>query len=109
MHEISLLFSHYLIKSRNNKVVYLGQNVPYADLMSVYQRHTPQFILTVFTTNPTSDNAEDYIERLSNDFPESTILISGYQVVGHDLRVPDNVIILNKIQDLMDFVEERNG
>lgn len=108
MHEISLLFSHYLIKSRNNKVIYLGQNVPYDDLNSVYETHRPEFVLTVFTTSPSGDKAMSYIQKLSNDFKESQVLISGNQVVGQDYHVPENVTIFNKIQDLIEFVEEQN-
>ncbi len=108
MHEISLLFSQYLIKSRNSKVIYLGQNVPYEDLRSVYDVHKPEFLLTVFTTNPITEKVTEYIKRLSEDFKESRILVSGHQVVGQDLHVPANVTILNKIQDLIDFAEEQN-
>jgi hypothetical protein len=108
MHEISLLFSSYIIQSRNNKVIYLGQNVPYADLESVYKLHKPEIILTVLTTYPATNDAEEYIGKLSKDFPKSIILVSGYQIVGQDLKFPENVVVLNKLQDLINFVEEHN-
>lgn len=106
LHEISLLFSYYIIKSRNNKVVYLGQNVPYRDLSAVYDIHKPQVIVTVFTKTPNGQQAAEYVERLAADFPDSDILLSGQQVVGQDLPCPENVHVLNKLQDLIDIVEE---
>ena len=105
LHEMSLLFSSYLIKSRNNKVIYIGQNVPYSDLVSIYKDHNPDFLLTVMTTNPPTSEAQQYIYKLSQSFENSKILISGHQVVGQDLEIPENVILLNKLQDLIDFCD----
>lgn len=108
MHEISILFSHYIIKARNNKVVYLGQNVPFDDLEQVYELHHPRYILTVITSSPSKDFAQGYIDRLAAKFPHATLLVSGQQVVGQYLRLPANAIVLNKLQDLIEFVVERS-
>ena len=35
LHEIGLLFAHYLLKRFGYNVVYLGQNVPFNDLVAV--------------------------------------------------------------------------
>lgn len=105
LHEMSLLFSSYLIKSRNNKVIYIGQNVPHIDLVNIYKDHNPDFLLTVMTTNPPTNEAQAYIYKLSEAFNNSKILISGYQVVGQDLEIPENVVLLNKLQDLIDFCD----
>ncbi len=108
LHEISLLFSSYLIKARDNKVIYLGQNVPFNDMKSVSENHTPQFILTVFTSHPSGNKAQEYIYKLSSTFPQQKILLSGHQVVGQDMDCPSNVQILNKLQDLIDFIDDIN-
>lgn len=105
LHEMSLLFSSYLIKSRNNKVIYIGQNVPHSDLVNIYKDHNPDFLLTVMTTNPPTNEAQAYIYKLSETFKNSKILISGHQVVGQDLEIPENVVLLNKLQDLIDFCD----
>jgi hypothetical protein len=104
-HEISLLFSSYIVKSRNNKVIYLGANVPHGDLQSIYDLHSPEFILSVFTTVPSRVDAQEYIYTLSSTFPDSIILLSGQQVVGQDMDCPHNVIILSKLEDLIEFVD----
>ena len=107
LHEITLLFSSYLIKSRNNKVIYLGQNVPHEDLVNIYLDHNPDFILTVLTSNPTQDQIQAHIYKLSESFKNSTILVSGHQVVGQGLDFPDNVFLLNKLQDLIDLIDSQ--
>lgn len=109
LHEMSLLFSAYIIKSRNNKVIYIGQNVPHQDLINIYKDHNPDFLLTVMTTNPPTNKAQSYIYMLSEAFENSKVLISGHQVVGQDMDTPNNVILLNKLQDLIDFCDHNSN
>lgn len=109
LHEMSLLFSAYIIKSRNNKVIYIGQNVPHQDLVNIYKDHNPDFLLTVMTTNPPSNKAQSYIYKLSEAFENSKILISGHQIVGQDMDTPNNVILLNKLQDLIEFCDHNSN
>ena len=105
LHEMSLLFSAYILKSRNNKVIYIGQNVPHNDLLNIYKDHNPDHLLTVMTTSPPTSEAQAYIYKLSESFKNSKILISGHSVVGEDMDLPNNVILLNKLQDLIEFSE----
>ncbi|WKN30588.1 MerR family transcriptional regulator [Porifericola rhodea] len=105
LHEITLLFLCYLIKARHNKVIYLGQNLPFEDLVSVNNVHRPDFILTIFTTSPSSDQVEDYMDKLSKTFKDTQILLSGYQVIGQNLKTPDNIKIFARIDHIVQFVE----
>jgi len=107
LHEIGLLFSAYIIKSRNNKVIYIGQNVPHADLASMYKDHNPDCILTVMTTFPAIEDVQAFINELSYSFPKTQILMSGHQVVGQEIDFPRNVTLLSKFQNLIDFTEEK--
>ncbi len=107
LHELSLLFASYLIKSRKNKVVYLGQSLPFRDLKSVYDIHQPDYLLTVATTTPNQNSIQNYIDKLSNTFPHSTILLSGYQVIGQDVKTPKNVEIYNSVENLISFLDKK--
>lgn len=79
MHELGLLFYHFLIRKAGYRTYYLGQNVPHEDLISVYKVHQPDFMLTSITSTPPVP-IEKYLERLANEFGETKILASGYQV-----------------------------
>lgn len=107
LHELSLLFSCYLIKSRKNKVIYLGQSLPFADLESVYKLHQPEYILTVITTTPNQRNIQDYVNKLAASFPLSTILLSGYQVIGQDLQLSANVHVFTRTDSLIDLLDKK--
>jgi MerR family transcriptional regulator, light-induced transcriptional regulator len=105
-HEISILFAAYLIKLKGHKVVYLGQSTPDDDLNSVYNLIQPEFLLTVITTSPSSENVQEYIDALSQRFSRSEIIVSGYQIVGQDIHFPKNVKSLNYIRQVKEYLEE---
>ncbi|MDI1321575.1 MAG: MerR family transcriptional regulator [Algoriphagus sp.] len=106
LHETSILFASYLIKNKGHKVIYLGQSTPYDDLLSVYNLHQPEYLLTVITTSPSSEYVQEYLNSLSKRFPNAQILVTGYQVIGQDLVFPSNVRLLNYIRDIKEFLEE---
>ncbi|HHP7241685.1 MAG TPA: MerR family transcriptional regulator [Cyclobacteriaceae bacterium] len=106
LHELSLLFANYIIKSRQNHAYYLGQSLPLKDLEEVYKIHKPDFLLTIITTSPGQDYIQTYLNNLAEQFPQSKILLSGYQVVGQDLQLPENMTIFNRIDELIQFVED---
>ncbi len=106
LHEISLLFASYLIKSKGNKVVYLGQNTPNEDLIAVYKIHQPDFMLTVITTSPPSEHAQEYLNTLAERFSQTQILVTGYQVIGQDFVMPPNVKLMNYIRDIKELLDE---
>ena len=108
LHELSLLFSSYIIKSRKNKVIYIGQNTPYNDVIKIYNQLKPDFLLTVLTTYPQPCEIQPYLDKLSQTFHNSEILITGRQILGHDLAFGKNMHILSKLEDLVEFVDEHN-
>ncbi|TFV95754.1 MerR family transcriptional regulator [Algoriphagus kandeliae] len=106
LHEIAILFATYLIKSKGHKVIYLGQSTPNDDLLAVYKLHQPEYLMTVVTTSPSAEYVQEYINALAERFKDAKILISGYQVIGQDLKLPSNVEQLNYIRDVKDLLEE---
>ena len=106
MHEISLLFANYIIRSRQNKVIYLGQSLPFAELGFAHGMHKPDYIFTVITSVPGQNEIQRYVYKLAKEFPDSKILMTGYQVVGQDIDCPDNVEIITQIKYLMDIASE---
>jgi DNA-binding transcriptional MerR regulator len=106
LHEISILFASYLIKSKGHKVIYLGQSTPNDDLLSVFKLHQPEYLLTVITTSPSSEYVQEYVNALSDRFSSCQILVTGYQVIGQDLVFPKNVRQMNYIRDIKELLEE---
>ena len=76
-HEIGLLFYCFLVKKYNIRPIYLGQSVPYQDLLHVVKAHNPKYLITSIVTTLNQDIFHDYFNKLSQDFPKQTILVSG--------------------------------
>ncbi len=106
LHEISLLFTSYLIKAQGHRVVYLGQSTPSADLHSVYQLHRPDYLVTVLTSHPPAQHAQEYLETLAGRFAAAQILVSGYQVIGQGLSLPSNVKQMNHLTEIKKILAE---
>lgn len=106
LHELNLLFASYLIKARQNKVIYLGQSMPFNDLEMAQQVYKPDYMLTVLTSRPPDMSAAQYIKNLSEKFSDTEILVSGSQVIGEDLDLPDNVTTILNLNHLIEFSEE---
>jgi DNA-binding transcriptional MerR regulator len=102
-HEIGLLFANYILRARNNKVVYLGQSLPFADLNHVVDYHKPDYIYTAITSTPGQDEVENYLNKLADNFSEYAILVTGYQVIGQGLDLRKNVRVVPSINYLMEI------
>ena len=108
LHELSLLFANYLIRSKGNRVVYLGQNMPFMDLQTVYNTYQPDYLVTIITSRGKQMSPEEYLQLLSETFPDSEILVSGSQVIGQDLDLPENITQIANPNHLISFIEEHN-
>ncbi|MGD1842021.1 MAG: MerR family transcriptional regulator [Thermonemataceae bacterium] len=105
-HELSLLFANYLIRKRNHQVIYLGQTLPLEDLKQAYRIHKPDTLLCVITSTPSYEQVQKYLFDLGDEFPEATLLTTGGQLIGQGFDMPENMYLLNKIEDLIDYIEE---
>ena len=103
-HEIGLLFANYIIRARSSRVIYLGQSLPFDDLVYICKARQPDYILSVFTSVPANHEVQPFVDRMANAFPNSKLLLTGYQVVGQDIDVPENAMIINQITDLIRIV-----
>lgn len=106
LHEISLLFAAYLIKLKGHKVFYLGQSTPRADLELVYKMHKPDYLMTVITTSPGSEQVQEYVDDLCHKYEQAQIILSGYQILGQDLKFPQNAKVMNYIRNIKEYLDE---
>ena len=99
------ILANYLVKSRNHKVIYLGQNLPFQDICEVYKVYQPEYMMTIATSNPNQDTIQAYINQIGQKFSETTVFLSGYQIVGQDLNMPKNAVLIHKIEDLVEQLD----
>jgi DNA-binding transcriptional MerR regulator len=100
LHEIGLLFHHYITRSKGFKTFYLGQSVPHEDLKTIYKIHQPDVLITSLVSFPSAKQFEEYINTLSRDFSESMIFASGLMLRNTAFRIPKNVKPFYKATEL---------
>ncbi|MGH1433419.1 MAG: MerR family transcriptional regulator [Lewinella sp.] len=104
--ELSLLFMHYLLKSRGRHVLYLGQDISLSDLVDANRIQKPSFIFTMITETFAKEPVQNYVDRLAETFPDTKILLSGYQVVAQQVEAPDHVIVLKSLDQMLQFIDQ---
>lgn len=104
-HEIPLLFANFILRARHNKVIYLGQSMPFSELQFICQHHKPDCLFTVITSTPGQDEIQQYVNKLGDTFPDVKILLTGYQVIAQGLDLPKNAEVVNNVRQLMEFAE----
>jgi DNA-binding transcriptional MerR regulator len=105
-HEIGLLFALYLIKEAGHEVLYLGQSVPYSDVLATGSARDFDYILVSSTVPQAEFDFISYLKDLGGAFPDKKILYAaGYLNNGPDY-FGKNYYHLKKVSDLQDYLKK---
>jgi MerR family transcriptional regulator, light-induced transcriptional regulator len=102
LHEIGLMFYHFLLKKYGHKVLYLGQSVPFEDLDSVFKIRPVDCMITSFSSNINRIDINHYLLKLSKTFKDKQIYFSTFNYGGMISRFPKN---LTRVQNATQFVD----
>jgi DNA-binding transcriptional MerR regulator len=105
LHEIGLLFYHFICKQAGVRTFYLGQTVPYNSLKSVFEEHNPQIIISSFTSQPSAYAIQNYVNKMAADFSSAKIFLSGMALAKTKIEVPSNVTLFDKVLILKDLIK----
>ncbi len=105
LHEIGLLTYYYIAKKHGVKVYYLGQNVPFNDLLSVGHTVEPDMLAVYFVAAISKEEIENYLKELVNNFPKQHILISGMQTTGIKSDLPDYIKLIGSANEFKQFIK----
>jgi len=103
LHEIGLLFANYVFRARKHSVVYLGQSLPYEELLLAYEIHQPDYIFSVFTSEPNVELIDTYLAQMAKDLTNAQVLLTGYQILQPERQIPSNIQIIPDFQGLIEL------
>jgi MerR family transcriptional regulator, light-induced transcriptional regulator len=106
LHEIALLFYHYLARKYGYRTFYLGQSVPHDDLKVVYTIHKPHILITSLTSNPAPSALNHYLQKLSDDFSGSRVFASGALLRKTSFHYPANLKVFESAVELRDMLKK---
>lgn len=100
LHETGLLFANFLIRHAGRRVIYLGANVPFETLADAVNNTRPTSLLFFLVRRNDKENDQKLLSRLSKQFADKQIYVACEPSRAENLKVPKNVIILHKVDDL---------
>lgn len=105
LHEMPLLMAYYLLKSMNIKVIYLGQNVPFAELLETYNYCSATILLCFITSDVRGGKLnQEFLEEYSSNFNKARLYISGSEELLSKVKIPNNVNKLSGIADVSSII-----
>jgi DNA-binding transcriptional MerR regulator len=103
-HEITLLFAQFLLKESGHDVIYLGQSVPYADVLTTGAAREFDYILVSSTTTQAEFDFMLFLKDLEGAFPDKKILYFS-EFLGEPVSgLSPNHIRFRSLRDLTDFI-----
>jgi DNA-binding transcriptional MerR regulator len=103
LHELGLLFYNYLLRKLGYHVIYLGQSVPYKDLLEVAALRKCKWLFTFFVASDNNYSIQTYLNTLSSDFKKQKIFVSGNQIITNNLTLPENIVKITHISDFINL------
>lgn len=105
-HELGLLFALYLLKEAGHEVVYLGQSVPFSDVLATGASKQFDHILVSCTTSHPEFDFLLYLKDLGGAFPDKQILYFTQFLEKEPNKLGDNFVHLSHIRDFENFLDK---
>lgn len=105
LHEIPLLAANYFFRKHHNTTVYLGVNIDYETLRYYLDRKPADYIYTHIITHFDDEELDHYLCKLSREYPQKKIIVSGPAVCCIK-KLPPNISILHTIEEMLNFARE---
>lgn len=104
--ELSLLFMHYLLRTRGCATLYLGQDISISDLRDAQPLFKPDYLFTIISETFVAHSVSQYIHNILDHIPEPTLLVTGYQVAVQDIKPHARLHCLRSLGDTLALVEQ---
>ncbi len=99
-HETGLLFSHYIIRQAGNKVIYLGNNLPFDTLQSAVEEINPDHLFFFLVHHDRMEDSQDYLNKLKKNFSKKQIHLSGNEKLISQLKTGNKIHWIKSVEDL---------
>ena len=104
-HEMSLLFYHFLLRSKGIPTFYLGQSLPYESLVECIEKLKPNYILSSWLTAVDENLVVSYFKKLKSDYPNLDVFAGGPQIKANSTALKKYIIEVNDLASIMKHLE----
>ncbi|MCS6916238.1 MAG: MerR family transcriptional regulator [Chitinophagales bacterium] len=107
LHELGLLYLDYKLRSRQFQTLYLGQNVPLADLKEAVDVFRPAFGFSILTSRPTERRLQHYLNQLAEVFASARLYLGGYKLMrARQIELAENQRIFRSREELKHLLNQ---
>lgn len=110
IHELGLLYVNYLLRTRGERTIFLGQSVPADDLKQLAAvRNGHLVMVTILIVDPPAAEIPDYLKNLRATLPDNRIsfLVTGAQLAKiKEMHVPPGMRTFPSVRDLVKAIDE---
>ncbi len=103
-HELGLLFMYYLLKNRGINVIYLGCNVPLADVAFVVKVKKPDYLYCHITRPGSNFNFDRFVQQFTKQIPDTPTIISGRLAQQYEKKTQAPILFMKSFGEVTDFI-----
>ena len=103
-HEIGLLFMYYLLKTKGINVIYLGCNVPLADVGYVVKIKNPDYLYCHITRPATNFNFDKFLANITKNLAETPCIISGQLTQNYEKKIHPPIVFKRNFNEVSEFI-----
>ena len=104
LHELALLFMNYALRVRGHHTLYLGQNLPTADLGAVCKAYKPNAVVTVLTLQPERGRVLEFAEEVIAQCPDRLVVLYGPLARQEGLVLPPQCVSPVLMTDFLELI-----
>jgi len=106
MHELGILFYSYLARKHGHRVLYLGSATPFDSVIKAMQVWPAEIIVTATSSWFSGITADEYIEKLSKEFKEQLIIVSGALATDIKGKIPGNIKTVHSQEEFISLLDD---
>ena len=104
LHELALLFMNYALRARGQHTLYLGQNLPIAELAAVCETYQPDAVVAVLTLKPERGRVAEFAQEVSALCQGKLLVLYGPLARQEGLELPANCVAPVLMTDFLALV-----
>lgn len=109
LHELGLLFYHYYLKKKGVKSIYLGQAVPYDDIVLTMQKFEPKYSVSSWVAPVAIELMDGFFKKLDRALEKNDIVVEhlcgGSQVQQYSKELKSEVKFISNSSSIDNYIK----
>jgi DNA-binding transcriptional MerR regulator len=100
-HELLLLYTEYILRKQNHRVVYIGSTMPLSELDFTLKHFNPDYLVTYITIPVDGTTLTSYIQKIASAISPARFIIGGTQLSTQAVKLTKNSMAIHSYEELI--------